>query len=303
MDNRQLSYFRAVYEKRSFTKAAESIFISPQGINKAVHQLENELGVPLFEQTAIGLTPTAYGEYLYTHAGPYVELHEQLLTGMEELRSRNTMTINLRMSTGRCNILPPHFFTDFMALHPQVHVNFFSYSDDKCNQVLRTTNDGIGLCSSTQDIEGYVRTYTEQRRMFLIVGKDHPFAQRKTLRFSELKNETIINHPFTNTQAGQKTHFDRLGIIPQIILGPADRALTMDLVARGHAVSFYAGDYYKQFPICRVDFEDFEEYFCWSVFVPKNKLDNPAVKLFVQYVHDQLDVAPNPPDPKVFDPL
>lgn len=288
MDNRQLSYFRAVYEKRSFTKAAESIFISPQGINKAVHQLESELGVPLFEQTALGLTPTAYGEYLYTQSGPYVERHGQLLMGMEELKSRNTMTMTIRMGMGKCDVLPPHFFTDFMALHPEVHIHFFSYSDDECNQVLRTTNDSVGLCTSSTELEGYECIYEQKSRLFLITGQDHPFAVRKHIRFEELRGENLINHSFSNTQSSLQARLRTLGIAPRNILTVADRNLTMELVSRGYAVSFHAGEFYKSFPTCRVDFEDFEDYLCQRIFVPKNKLTNPAVALFVQYVHERL---------------
>lgn len=299
MDNRQLSYFRAVYERRSFTKAAESIFISPQGINKAVHQLESELGVPLFEQTAIGLSPTVYGQYLYTQSGPYVKQHKDILTGLEELRSRNTMTMTIRMAMGKCDVLPPCFFTDFMRLHPEIHIHFFSYSDDECNQILHTTNDSIGLCTSSRELEGYECIYSRSHRLFLIVGQTHPFAGRKTIYFRELKGENLLNISFSNTQEILRDWCGRLGITPQNILTVADRNLTMDLIVKGLAVSFHAGDFYKKFPICRVDFEDFEDYLFQRIFVPKNKLDNPAVKLFVQYVHDRLDNIPAHPESNI----
>lgn len=289
MDNRQLSYFRAVYEKRSFTKAAESVYISPQGINKAIHQLENELGVSLFEQAPTGLSPTVYGQYLYVQSVPYIKQHEHILTGIEELKSRNTMTITIRMSAGKCDVLPPHFFTDFMALYPEIHIHFFSYSDDDCNRILRITNDGIGLCTSSKELEGYECIYSRKNRLFLIVGENHPFARRKTIRFQELKGQNLINISFSNTQAAMRDRCASLGITPQSVLTVADRALSMDLVSKGHAVSFHAGDFYKKFPICRVDFEDFEDYLCQRIFVPKNKLDNPAVACFVQYVHEKLD--------------
>ncbi|NCC69383.1 MAG: LysR family transcriptional regulator [Clostridia bacterium] len=55
MDSRQLLYFKAVCDEGGFTKAAEKLFISPQGISKAIHKLEDELGVPLFETTPLGV--------------------------------------------------------------------------------------------------------------------------------------------------------------------------------------------------------------------------------------------------------
>ena len=288
MDNRQLSYFRAVYENRSFTRAAESSYISPQGINKAIHQLEHELGVALFEQTSIGLMPTPYGDFLYAQSAPYVERHLQILTGIEELKSRNAMTITIRMAAGSHSRLPENFFTDFMFLHPDIHVNYFSFSDDECNRVLRTTNDSIGICFSSEEIEGYETVYTKKDRLFLIVGQKHPFARKESIFFRELKSQTLINHSFANTQSQLDRQCRQLGISPPIVLTPADRELTMSLVAHGFAVSFHAAEYYKKYPICRVDFKDFEHYMRWNIFVPKNKLDNPAVSCFIRYVRDRL---------------
>lgn len=54
MDNRQLLYFKTVCDEGGFTKAAEKLYISPQGINKAIHRLEDELGGSTVREHAHG---------------------------------------------------------------------------------------------------------------------------------------------------------------------------------------------------------------------------------------------------------
>ena len=49
MDIQQIKYFSRVYEMRSFTQAADSLFISRQALRKSVARLAQEMGEPLFE--------------------------------------------------------------------------------------------------------------------------------------------------------------------------------------------------------------------------------------------------------------
>lgn len=50
MDIRQLKYLSAVVNYGDYQLAARSLFISPQGLSKAIRQLENELGLALMER-------------------------------------------------------------------------------------------------------------------------------------------------------------------------------------------------------------------------------------------------------------
>lgn len=58
MNQRQLSYFLEVYKQRSISTAAQSLFISPQGLSKTILALENELGVKLFTRSKNQMLPT-----------------------------------------------------------------------------------------------------------------------------------------------------------------------------------------------------------------------------------------------------
>lgn len=62
MDVRQLEFFTAVAEERSFTRAAELTFVTQSGLSASVKALERELGVVLFERSArsVSLTPAGH---------------------------------------------------------------------------------------------------------------------------------------------------------------------------------------------------------------------------------------------------
>src|SRR5215468_12019136 len=65
---RHLRLLVALDELRHLGKAAASINVSQPAVSKALGELERGLGLRLFERTARGVNPTAYGECMIRHA-------------------------------------------------------------------------------------------------------------------------------------------------------------------------------------------------------------------------------------------
>ena len=69
MDAVQLQYFKAVCETGSYSRAAEQLYISPQGISKAIHKLEDELGAGIPDEELPNMkTVGDIVRYLEAHA-------------------------------------------------------------------------------------------------------------------------------------------------------------------------------------------------------------------------------------------
>ena len=68
MKLRQLRFLVAVYEERSFTAAARRAHATQSGLSMQIKDLEERLGVRLFERSSTGVTPTSAGERLYKRA-------------------------------------------------------------------------------------------------------------------------------------------------------------------------------------------------------------------------------------------
>src|SRR3979490_1188338 len=68
MDPRKLLYLATVIEQRSLAKAAKHLAVSQPALSKSMDGLESELGIKLLERGPTGITPTKFGELLYSHA-------------------------------------------------------------------------------------------------------------------------------------------------------------------------------------------------------------------------------------------
>jgi len=83
LDIRSLRAFVAVAEELSFTRAAARLFIAQQAISRAIRQLEERLGTPLFVRTTRQVTLTPEGQGLLVRARHLVALHDQIVDDVQ----------------------------------------------------------------------------------------------------------------------------------------------------------------------------------------------------------------------------
>ena len=68
MELRHLRYFVAIAEERSFTRAAERLWVAQPGLSTQIRRLESELGIQLFERHTRGVDLTDAGEVFLERA-------------------------------------------------------------------------------------------------------------------------------------------------------------------------------------------------------------------------------------------
>jgi LysR family nitrogen assimilation transcriptional regulator len=78
MDVRELRYFISVARNRSFTKAAEELFVAQSALSRQIKKLEDELGVQLLTRHAKGVELTRAGVALMERADPLIHMVRQI---------------------------------------------------------------------------------------------------------------------------------------------------------------------------------------------------------------------------------
>ncbi len=122
MNLRQLQLFVGIYEDGSFNRAAERMHATQSGLSMQIRNLEERLGVRLFERSARGVTPTFAGNRLYTRA---VEILRQLDSAEGELRNLSgsvsgPLRVGLMPTFTRGLVAP--VLTEYVREHPHVEV-------------------------------------------------------------------------------------------------------------------------------------------------------------------------------------
>lgn len=123
LEPRALTHFVAVAEHKSFRKAAQAINLSQPALSSSVHQLEEELGVKLFERGAHGVELTLFGEALLARA----ELIRAELGGavdeINELRGAQKGKLKIGAGPSVMSTLIPNTVLKLLKKRPGIEVS------------------------------------------------------------------------------------------------------------------------------------------------------------------------------------
>lgn len=145
-NSNQLDYFMHVYHEGNFAAAARMVPMSAQGLAKAIHALESELGVPLFTTGENGSQkPTLYAEELHQFCEARSKLYDQLREGFRRIDGRARETIHLAASIGSLSLLGMEFVSSFTRDNPGVDVICDDLPDVRVEDSLRSGLDTLGI--------------------------------------------------------------------------------------------------------------------------------------------------------------
>jgi len=142
---RQLRYFQAVAEERSFSRAAARLHISQPPLSVHVKMLEEELGVQLLERTNRGVSLTQAGEAFYEEV-------REILRRLDEAKSKaqqadrgdiGTLSVGF-VSIAGYGILPPAI-KRFRERYPKVDVQLHELTTDAQIRELRAGRLDLGI--------------------------------------------------------------------------------------------------------------------------------------------------------------
>lgn len=186
----QFRYFAITYSERSFSAAARSIPMSVQGISKAIHALEDELGVPLFETRSGALIPTSYADALYERAEKWELDLTELKHEFDHLKSSQKTTVRVGAAVGVSALLGQEFFTSFHRAHPHIVVDYEEQPDLHCDEMLQ--HDVYDLAITVAPFDNHFVTtefYTMNR--YIWVNADNTLANKKTLSITDFEGQDI----------------------------------------------------------------------------------------------------------------
>src|SRR4051812_25416715 len=118
---RQLRVFAAVGKHLSFARAAEELSLTPPAVSMQIRELEEQVGMPLFDRTSRAVSLTTVGEYVLAHA-------RRVLAAM---RDAEDMVANLRgLKGGALDVVMvstakyfvPRLLAQFRQDHPGVEI-------------------------------------------------------------------------------------------------------------------------------------------------------------------------------------
>lgn len=221
MEFKQLEAYISVVKNRSFSKAAEELFLTQPTISSSINSLENELGVILLERGSKETRPTKEGRAFYGYAQNIINARERALGGMKKKDDEIDGILEIRASSIPANYLIPKLVLEFSKRYPLVKFNIMQMDTKK---VWEDILDGFGEIGFTGAFERNRLKYTPllKDRQIVITPDNEKFRrilkEKRKLRFEDIRDEKFIAR-----EEGSATWNEFLRLIGEL----SDEALKM----------------------------------------------------------------------------
>lgn len=247
MELRHLRYFVAVAEERNFTRAAERLHIAQPPLSRQIQQLEEDLGVLLFERNSRPLKLTDTGRFFYTHA-------LQLLAQTAELQAmtKRVGKIEHKMSVGFVGStlygMLPRIIRRFRQTYPDVELILHEMSTMDQIKALKEGVIDVGFGRIRHEDPSVRRVVLREERMIVALPVGHPLADaRPQLSLADLVGEALIIFP----RAPRPSFADQVlaafhdrGLKPGKLHEVRELQIALGLVAMGEGVSVVPASVY-----------------------------------------------------------
>ena len=240
MELRHLRYFVAVAEERNFTRAAQRLHMAQPPLSRQIQQLEETLGVQLFERNSRPLKLTETGKFFYLHA-------VQLLAQTAELESmtRRVGNIERSLSVGFVGStlygMLPKIIRRFRDENRTVELSLHEMSTMDQLRALKDGRIDIGFGRIRLEDANIRRVVLREEKMIVALPEGHSLSLSKpVLALRDLLNETLIIFPKTPrpSYADQVlAAFQDRGLKPHRIYETRELQVALGLVAAGEGVS------------------------------------------------------------------
>src|SRR5690606_21352631 len=175
MDLRHLKYFVAVADEQNFTRAAEKLHISQPPLSRQIQQLEEELGLPLFERGTRPVRLTEAGRFFYTHATRLLEqAAEAIGTTRRIAQAERRLAIGF-VSSSMYGALP-ELLRRFRAQRPQVQLVLLEMSTIEQIDALKTGRIDVGFGRIRLDDPALKREVLREEPLVLAIPLSHELA-------------------------------------------------------------------------------------------------------------------------------
>lgn len=192
MDFKQLQSFVTVVQQKSFTKAAEVLYLSQPTISTHIYQLEDELQTKLILRTTKSIEITVKGQELYDYALNILELKERMI---QACSINSKKIIHLGASTIPSAYILPQILADFGKLHPDIY--FVIHQNDSQGVIDGLQNGlfNIGFIGMpVEDNNLACEPFCKDHMILITPVNEHYLAykERQALPLDELLQEPLI---------------------------------------------------------------------------------------------------------------
>ena len=194
MDFKQLEAFVYVVKLKSFSKAAQRIYLTQPTISAHINSLEKELDTKLIERGTKYVYHTKPGSILYKYAVKMLNLREDAVCSVKNYNKELKGTLTICASTVPSQNILPKVIAAFREEYPHVTFNILRQDSELVVESISKGMADIGFCGTDTHNPDCVFESFIQDHLVIITPNTERFRQMRTtgIKADFLKTEPII---------------------------------------------------------------------------------------------------------------
>ncbi len=237
MDLGQVEAFVQVAQHRSFSKAADSLFLTQPSVTARIQSLERDLGEALFERNGRGVRLTEMGTAFLPYARRSLKTLQEGRDALHGMRNLDIGTLKLGCALTVSTYVLPKILKQYCTAYPGVEVSVHTGRSEQVLQMVLSDDVHCALERTVHHAE-IVTVPLYEDDLILAAAPQHRFAKARTATIEDVGREPLIlfDKGSSYSQLIQGV-FRQHGIVPHTLMELDTIEATKKMVEEGLGIA------------------------------------------------------------------
>ncbi|MDF2572254.1 MAG: catM 1 [Sporomusa sp.] len=203
---KNMNYVYAVYLNKSFSKAAQELYISQPALSAAIKKVEDEIGLPIFDRSSNPIQLTLAGEFYIESIEKIMEIEKEMATHFNSLLGNNRGTINVGSASFFCAYILPTIIQEFKPKYPGYAVNLLEANADDLIKCLRSGVVDVILDVEKLDSSSFHSIEWAEEQIVLAVPAAYEvnnYLKKYRLTFEDVRSRRYLEQKYPKVSLKQ----------------------------------------------------------------------------------------------------
>lgn len=223
MNPKQALYIRTIADCGSLTGAAKKLYVSQPSLSQMLRQIEEEIGLSLFDRSSSPFRVTYAGEMYLAAADAMLAINDQLEKQLREIKDDHSGRLRLGISVQRSMQILPKVIPVFRQMYPNVTLDLTERGSARLEELLQKGTIDLAFAAMESTGTNLVYELIEQETIGILAASDTKIVARiepgTPITLADAEGETFVSlREGHSIRVVQDKLFRRSGFHPKILL-------------------------------------------------------------------------------------